>query len=158
MHGHPLYRLVLVAVVFLGVGLLTFRETHPGAAAAPATEAPAAAAQTGSAATLRVIARAVPVPVDLQVRYLNDTIVSGGGGTGRYAADWQIRLPTEGADLTVAARWPASTPTAATEVTVEFPGGRTVSKTFWFDVSTPDGLRDVLTIPSGGGASPDGAG
>ena len=92
-----------------------------------------------------------PAPTDFQIKNLDQVVLAGRGPDARFTARWAGSVPPDGVDLVVRAHWPVSTGAAtgagpaAARLTVRFPDGRTVEKSFWADAN--GALTDVLTLP-----------
>ena len=149
----------MVIVVALA-GVPVWRLTRPAAAdtpLAPVVASPPANTAAAKAAPLDVEAVFAPAPVDFQIKNLGQTVLAGRGTQTRFTARWAASIPPDGVDLVVQAHWPAlaagtdtaSAPTgagpAATRITVRFPDGREVEKSFW--AAANGTLTDVLTLP-----------
>ena len=156
MRGFPFLQSILMVLAVVLAGLPVFRLTRPAAAATgPASVAvPSAAVDPGTpkrAAPLDVDAEFAPAPADFQIKNLDQTILAGRGPQARFTARWAGNVPPDGADLVVQAHWPASTGAdagrgpAAAKLTVRFPDGRKVEKSFWADANGV--LTDVFTLP-----------
>lgn len=154
MRGNPLWQLILVTVAFVGLGLPVWRLTRPAQAAAVQGRADGTAkedvyAPAVNMVTLEVEADFAPVPTEWALSYLGEVVLKG-KGEAKATASWKTALPAEGADLVLHAAWPtaAGTGMAAARVTVRWPDGREVEKSFW----SPSGevLDTVFTVVNGG--------
>ena len=155
VRGFPLLQSFLVVLAVVLAGVPVYRLTRPAVtvAATPAIEAIPGA--TTPAAPLDVEAVFAPAPTDFQIKNLDQTVLAGHGPEVRFTTRWAGSVPPDGVDLVVQAHWPSLTgadtgagPSAA-KLTVRFPDGRTVEKSFWADANGT--LTDVLTLP---GATP----
>ena len=155
MRGFPLLQSILVVLAVVLAGIPVYRLTRPAVADASASVAESSAmvtpGATTTAAPLDVEAVFAPAPTDFQIKNLEQTVLAGRGPKLRFTARWAGTVPPDGADLVVQAHWPATTGadheagTGAAKLTVHFPDGRTVEKSFWADGN--GALTDVLTLP-----------
>ena len=152
VRGFPLLQSILIVLAVVLAGVPVYRLTRP--AVADAASAPVAVPTPGvtaQAAPLDVEAVFAPAPADFQVKNLDQTVLAGHGPKARFTARWAGNIPPDGVDLVVQAHWPASanpdagTGPAAARLTVHFPDGRTVEKSFWADANGT--LTDVFTLP-----------
>ena len=100
---------------------------------------------------LDVEAVCVPAPTDFQIKSLDQVVLAAHGPQARFTARWTAAVPPEGVDLVVQAHWAAQAGAqtdaaglSAARITVRFPDGRTVEKSFW---ATNEMLADVFTVP-----------
>ena len=161
MRGTPYFQAILMIAVFLLAGLPVYRLTRPAALAAAAnagagTDTPTVEPEA-KAVPLELEAVFAPAPVDFQIKNLDHAVLAGRGPQARFAGRWTTALPAEGVDLVIQAHWsalqkggnheaaaPAADP-AAGQVTVRFPDGRKVEKSFWADANGT--MDEVLTVP-----------
>ena len=150
MRGSPLLQAILVIVAFALAGVPVWRLTLPAATVgAPMGTGPSIDPVLSHVTLLDMEAVFAPAPVDFQVSYLDATVFDGQGPQTQFTTRWKAFLKSEGADLVVRARWPVpaagGAPPAAMRVTVNFPDGRTVEKSFW--AAANGTLADVFTVP-----------
>ncbi len=150
VRGSPFLQAMVIVAVFLLAGVPVFRLTRPAAAAVPVAGTVSSTDKSADAkpVPLDVEATFAPAPTDFQLKYLDQAVCEGHGPQARFSARWTAAIPPEGADLVIQARWPAAASgasPAAARVTVRFPDGRQVEKSFW---AAADGsLADVFAVP-----------
>ena len=148
-----------MVVVFALAGVPVWRLTRPAVAAPavlPDAATPPPATAGNAPVTLTVDAIFSPAPTDFQIKNLAQVVLDGHAPLTRCERRWTTTVPPEGLDLVVQAHWTAGThPDAATpptspapsaaRITVRFPDGHQVEKSFWAD---PNGsLEEILTLP-----------
>lgn len=158
MRGLPWLQLVIVSVVFLALGWPIHRLLHPARSRAGAPPNPGQSEQPPAGGPvdlpLKIDVLFTSAPAEIQVRCVDQVLIDAHQPTdGVLRAPWHARLPKEGADLTLQARWPevdqaatlakAEGP-AAIRVGVEFPDGRRVENTYWSPERRP--LTELATI------------
>ncbi len=160
MRGTPSFQAVFMVAVFLLAGWPVYRLTRPAASVVTANSSPVAATTTDSpetkSAPLELEAVFAPAPADFQLKNLDRTALAGRGPQARFTGRWTTAVPPEGVDLVVQAHWstvtagssnaaaPAANPAAA-QVTVRFPDGRKVEKSFWAGENGT--VDEVFTVP-----------
>ena len=156
MRGFPFLQTILVVLAVILAGVPVYRLTRPAVAVgAPASlDTPSITAPPGAttgAEPLEVEAVFAPAPTDFQIKNLDQTVLAGRGPKARFTTRWAGSVPPDGADLVVQAHWPASTVAdagqgpAAAKLTVRFPDGQQVEKSFWADAHGT--VTDVLALP-----------
>ncbi len=147
MRGNPFLQTILIVAVFLLAGIPVYRLTRPAEAAASIgspTPTPVDDHSPANPASLEVEVVSAPAPTDFQITNLGQPVIAGRGPQARFAGRWNGTVPPEGVELVVRAHWPTAGP-GAMRVTIRFPGGRTVEKTFWADAG--GALEDVFSVP-----------
>lgn len=145
MRGYPIWQVLCVVFMFAAAGLPVWRLTAP----APLPADVAAPIPTGpitAETTLDVQVSFAPAPADFALRSLGETVVlSGKGPADDFTGKWTVKLPADGADLTLQAHWPEASPGhVAAHVTLRFPDGRETAETFWRDAGQT--LVETLTV------------
>ena len=156
MRGNPLVQLVLVFAVFLALGVPVWRLTRPALPATPVIEPMPTEPTRGAsnplaeAVTLETTLNFAPVAAGFTLSHLDQTVLQG-KEQGSLSGAWKTILPAEGADLVLHATWPTAPDagSAAARVTIRFPDGRTVEKSFWASGGGP--LDAVVTVPGSKG-------
>ncbi len=85
-----------------------------------------------------------------QIKQIDRVLLQGAGPELSFRGPWEARLPKEGVDLTFEAHWPPDAPQTAARLSVGFPDGQKIEKTFWARGS----LLEVITIPATPGETP----
>ena len=145
-------------VVFALAGVPVWRLTRPVTAAPavlPDVALPSPSPAGTAPITLTVDAIFSPAPANFQIKNLDQTVLDGHAPLTHFENRWTITLPPEGLDLIVQAHWtdgknPASASESspgpsATKITVHFPDGHQVEKSFWAD--TNGSLEEIFTLP-----------
>lgn len=151
MRGLPFLRLILTVLAFAAMALPVWRLTRPALAGDPVAppEGPAAAA-TALPVTLEVqVTFAGPLPLGFQLKEQGRVVLEGSGQEST-PGQWQARLPKEGVDLIFEAHFPPGSAQAAAQITLNFPDGFQIEKSFWGHGA----LREVITVPQRPGGPP----
>ena len=148
MRGFPLLQVLAIAVLFALAGVPVWNLTRPPAARAVAVRAAATPAPVRQPFTVEL--HFAPAPLDFQLTYLGQPLLSGRGPAEDFSVPWTVQIPAEGADLALQARWPAQTPAAgdgshaAVRLTVRFPDGHQADQTLWGEAASP--MVEIVTI------------
>ena len=163
MRGNPVWQLLMAVVAFGAMGWPVWRLTRP-AEAAPVIAVSGTGGDGGEATkaagsvTLGVAADFAPAAAEFALSYLGSPVLQG-KAQGSATAEWKVAFPADGADLVLHVAWPTGATAegkagaAAARVTVRFPDGRQVEKSFWSADGSP--LDTVLSVP--GNAAADSA-
>lgn len=142
MHGNPIFRLVIVAVAYVLVGVAVWRVTQPAPVMAATLPEPAGTASR--AMNLRLTF--THPPKVFEVRHLGQTLIGGADVmdqlSGVDSFDLEIPVPPEGIDLILKASWPQGIGATATRLRVTVDGRPAVDETFW----AVGELADVVTV------------
>ena len=148
-----------MVVVFALAGVPVWRLTRPVAAAPavlPDVATPSPSPAGTAPLTLTVDAIFSPAPADFLIKNLDQVVLDGHSPLTRFENRWITTLPPEGLDLVVQAHWtngknqdaasPESSPVpSAAKITVHFPDGHQVEKSFW--ANTNGSLEEIFTLP-----------
>ena len=130
------------------MGVPIWRLTRPVSAATIPAALPAAVAVVPRGLEVDF---AGPPPASFELKQLEQVALQGAGPAATFHGQWPTRLPKEGVDLVLAAHWAAADAPAAARVSVTYPGGQRIEKTFW---APADGsLVEIVNVPG----SPDDA-
>lgn len=136
MKGSPLWQSALVVVGFLLLGIPVLRLTS-GKPSPPSVVAPQTSAQPPRSAQLLV--ESLP-PAQITISSAGAVLAVSPEGEGVF--EKRVLLPTEGADLVIAASIPKGRLAARVEVRRD--GELLAAQTFWGEAS----VRGVLTVPA----------
>ena len=158
MRGLPWLQLVIISVVFLGLGWPIQRLLRPKTAqiSLPSAVSPENKPAGGSAVEtpLKIDVLYTSSPAEIELQCVDQTLLDAHDPTGgSLHAEWKAALPKEGIDLTFQARWTeadnATAPAkpadpAAVRIGVVFPDGHRQENTFWSADRRP--LTELVTI------------
>ncbi len=138
-----------MVAVFVSLGVPVWRLTRPASAAPVAAIVPdATPAQT---LPLEIeVSFSEPPPAGFQIKQIDQILLQGAGPGLNFHGQWTARLPKEGVDLTFEAHWTPDAPQAAVRLSVSFPDGQKIEKTFWARGS----LLEIITNPASPGEQP----
>ncbi|HEU4679385.1 MAG TPA: hypothetical protein VFS35_07680 [Terrimicrobiaceae bacterium] len=139
MRGTPWIRFAVTAWILALAGIPIWLLTQTKAPTETAATPAAASQQTEQDFTLQI--ESAPAAESIGVSYLGRELISVTPTGGNYSGT--VRLPTEGADLVVMARW-SGTLTAALRVKVSNQDGPVAEASYW----GIDRVEDVLAIPA----------
>lgn len=135
--------------VFLGLGVPVWRLTRP-ASAVIVTESTSDATPTPILPLVIEVTFAGSPPTGFQIKQIDQVLLQGAGPELSFHGQWAARLPKEGVDLTFEANWTPDAPQTAARLSVSFPDGQKIEKTFW----TRGSLLEIVTIPATPGETP----
>ena len=158
MRGLPWLQLVIISVVFLGLGWPIQRLLRPKTAQIPLPGAVSSENKPAGGSTvetpLKIDVLYTSAPAEIELRCVDQTLLEAHHPTGgSLHAEWKAMLPKEGIDLTFQARWTdaddtalptTSTDSAAVRIDVVFPDGRRQENTFWSADRRP--LTELVTV------------
>lgn len=146
MRGQPSVQLWLVLVTFALIGVPVWRLTRPEASAGQLPSFPPVV--TADEVAFQITVTFAPASEEFRVSSLGQDVLAGRGPETSFHATWRTRVPAEGLDLAIQARWPAtdSPVPAAARVTVHSADGdrAPLERTFW---ATHGNLTELLTVP-----------
>lgn len=145
MRGSPLFRALFTLAALVLAAWPVWQITH--SRATPIAAVPVAPVLgAGNAARPLLALEFLPSsPVEFEVKYLGRSIWRGtGGGPASLSTPVDFRIPAEGVDLQITARWPADLKSGAVRARLTPPDGVAIERLAW----TRDGatLDEVLTF------------
>jgi hypothetical protein len=145
MRGSPLFRALLTLAALVLAAWPVWRITQASAPVSLENSAPTPSASAAVKPRLQLEFLPTP-PLDFEVKYLGQSIWRGGGKQTDDSPPLEMKIPDEGVDLQIAARWPAEIKSAAVRVRLVTPDGGTIERQAWTRDSSS--LDDVLTFQS----------
>ena len=145
MRGSPLLRALLTLAALVLVAWPVWRITQASAPSSLENSAPAASPPAAAKPRLQLEFLPAP-PLDFDVKYLGQTIWRGGGRLAEDSPPLEMKVPAEGVDLQITARWPAEIKSAAIRVRLVTPDGNTIERQAW--TRDNSALDEVLTFQS----------
>ena len=143
MRGSPLLRALLTLIAIALAGWPVWRITHAGTPIPIVGSAPRTASPAAPPARLQLDFLPAP-PLEFTVQYLGQSIWRGGGKLTEESPPLEIKVPAEGVDLQVVARWPDDLKSAALRVRLITTDGATIERQAWTRDNAS--LNEVLTF------------
>jgi hypothetical protein len=145
MRGSPLFRALLTLVALVLAAWPIWRITHASAPAAALGSDPPISLSAAAKPRLQLEFLPSP-PLEFDVKYLGQSIWRGGGKLADDSPPLEMKVPAEGVDLQISARWPVEIRSAAARVRLAMPDGGTIERQAWTHDSAA--LDEVLTFQS----------